>query len=246
MEDNKKKIRKHQLQSLYDESAQRVLLENLISAFKSKELFEICETIPICTLNPIREIDEAFINIFIYNKGFNVLLVNDILQLNTHPSLRYIEVVIRYKSFSVVWFYNYSHDIYYVLFKIITDAYNYSAYCKDYDDSTFDFLYKHYVDYIYPIIENYIDTVAFKRMKNFLLKFHVTKKSKNLLETFQLSDKIHIEVFTITNSIMRLSINNKSDRYCIYLERGFNGIAQLRLILDTIEEKYKMYTSIES
>ena len=233
-----KEIKQSDLHNLSEKINQNKLIDILIGSFTTKELLEICETIVICTLNPKRDLNDEFINVYLYNKKIHTLIINDILQLDRHPCLRYIEVIIKYSDYSMSWLYTYQKDIYYILFNIVAKAYNYSAYCKEVESS---FLYKEYARKVIPILLPYLNTFEFKRLKNKLLKFNIRKKAKNLLEVFALDNNVHVEVFAITNSILRLAVYSNEEKYAIYLKRGFTGIAQLKYILELIEKHDIIY-----
>lgn len=230
------------LKSLLDESAQLELSISLANFFSNDNIKTICEEVLSTHIPLHRDISEAEVSLYKFVKNFNAeeFEIKDILLLHHYPPTRYIEITTRlnstldYNRFR----YNYNPNIYGILNKVVSDAYNFNTYCLS-SLTTYTvkkkLLYINFAKEVAKILNgNYTAIVDFKYIINNLLEHKLFTNKDRFIKVFNITHSIQIEITTITNNVIKLSVNNKQERVYIYLDRHLKGLAQLKLIFELI------------
>lgn len=232
------------LKSILDENIQLELSISIANFFNNKDITTICEEALSMNFRPKREITIEENTIYKYHKTNNrELEIKDILLLNHYPPVRYIEVITRlnpkldYNRFK----YTFNPNIYGILNKVLTDAYNFNTYClSSLTTYTVDksLLYKNFSKEVAKILGNDRTIIIdFKYIINSLLEHKLFTNKDRFIKVFNVSYDIQVEVTTVTNTIIKLSINNKKDRRYIFLDRHLKGLGQLRLLFELITKE---------
>ena len=237
--------------SFSDKNSSKELSLAFATIFDTNDLIKLAESISMLDFNRPRDITKKYINLFSYNgtNSTTKVIIDDILIINKFPPVRYIEFTFElsntfiYDRFS----YLYSNNCRDIIIDIITTAHNYSAYCSDSltpISVNSGNMYKNFVNAIFPIfdkIENFKDTDDFKKIEMYILESKLCKDKENYISSYDFKNSIHIELCTLNSNIAKLSIYNRYSRYVIYINRGVKGYATLRLILELLKNKEKIY-----
>ncbi len=237
--------------SFSDKNSIKQLSLAFATIFDTNDLIKLTESISMLDFNKPRDITKKYITLFTYN-GTNSttrVIIDDILMINKFPPVRYIEFTFELSNTFICdrFFYLYTNNCRDIILDIITTAHNYSAYCSDSLTPTSvntRNMYKNFVNAISPIfdeIENFKNSDDFKKIELYILESKLGKDKENYISSYDFKNNIHIEICTLSNNIAKLSIYNRYIRYVIYINRGAKGYAALRLILELIKNKEKIY-----
>ena len=219
--------------------------------FTPKDLISIAESISMLESVKSRDITIKEYELYSY-KGANStaeIIIKDILIIYQYPPERYIEFTFKL-SYNIIFdrlTYAYSNKVIDILLDIVTNAYNYSAYCYDSLTPTYINTSNMYKNFTYKIlsifesINNFRDTDEFKKLEAYILECKLNKGKENYISTFDFKNSIHIELCTVNHDIAKLSIYNRYSRYILYIPRGVKGYATLLLIMELLKNKEKIY-----
>ena len=229
------------LKSLISDEAQMAIAVSLVDFFATNDLVNILDILSSkkpCKRDITKE--EVIIYKYITNEE-KELEIKDILLLNHSPALRYIEIVFRINSTTDYSRYKYYYypDIYNVLSKIFAEAVNYGQFCRKNIEDGFRVKRKHLFSNFsrsvaFVMKNNYKILIDFKYIMNLFISPGLFNSKEPFYKVYNITDYIHLDMITITDRIVKFSVNNKDLSTYIYLDRNLKGMATLKLILELI------------
>ena len=251
--ENKIVINKKRENSIYklkrfaEEDVQTELAISLANFFNVKDLENISEMMLQTNVTTKRDISEEEVIILHYIKSENKsqFVIKDILLLDQYPPVRFIEVITRlspiidYNRFR----YYYYPNIYNIINKVIGDAYNYVTYAKP-SLTTYTvnkaLLYKNFSREVADILRQEKNAFEeFKYVVCYILMHNIFNMKDRFIKIFNVTHNISVEITTITDDMIKIGINNLSERKYLYIDRHIKGFGQLRLIYELV--LYELY-----
>lgn len=236
------------IENMNDQSIREKISVWIANYFPIKDIEYICQDLLAMDTVSIHDINTEELLLYRYEtlKGIEII-IKDIIHINSYPPMRYIEISINadiyhiYKNIKL----SYTTNFYNVINIIVTEAYNYSVYCKDsLTEESVDRtkLFTNYINEIFELLG--FNSIMFN---NFLLTLNkdlsnkILLSNKKFLKIYKLYRNSHVELGALTNKIFRLTIvdTNNSNKKSIYLTRDFTGLGNLQLIIDRLVAKIK-------
>ena len=170
--------------------------------------------------------------------------------MNHSPVLRYIEIIFRLSptiDYSRYKYYYYP-DIINLLCKILCESINYSNFCKRNIEEGYKIKRKHlYTNFArsvaYVMNNNYNILLDFKYIVNLFISPRLFNSKEKFYKVYNISSYIHLDLITITDTMVKFSVTNNNESTYIYLDRNLKDMATLKLILELIL-RYRKYEFI--
>lgn len=238
------------LLSLLAEENQMAISISLIEFFKTSDLINILDVLRSRSSNK-RDVNREEVVIYRYiGDEEKEIEIKDILLLNHSPALRYIEIIFRLSptiDYSRYKYYYYP-DIINLLCKILCESINYSNFCKRNIEEGYKIKRKHlYTNFArsvaYVMKNNYNILMDFKYIINLFISPRLFNSKEKFYKVYNISSYIHLDLITITDTIVKFSVTNNNESTYIYLDRNLKGMATLKLILELIL-RYRKYEFI--